>query len=233
MTPPELFTNQRQGRWSLTARSMICVCALVACGIFHPAALHATPLPPSGVLFPVPAGVAPGGAVVAGPLVVNVAPATFQGTLTSEVLANDPTNPLGGLTFLYSVQNTSPFPGQIERLTVNSFVNFATDVDFAPPGGPVVLPTYADRSAFGDTIGFSFVTAPVGLGVIQPGQTSALLVVYTNAQQFQPTLASLIDGSVAQAASYAPVRVIPEPSTVILASLGGLTLLAVRRRNRR
>jgi hypothetical protein len=226
----QCFANQPQGRRRLLVLSTIS--AVLACGILFPVTLHAAPLAPSGILFPVPAGPVPGGVVVAGPLVVNVAPATFQGTLTSEVLAGDPTNPLGGLTFLYSVANTSPFPGQIERLTVSSFVNFATDVDFALAGGPVVTPTYADRSAFGDTIGFSFVTAPVGLGVIQPGQSSALLVVYTNAQQFQPTLASLIDGSVAQAASFAPVKVIPEPSTIILASLGGLGLLALRRRSR-
>ncbi len=212
-------------------RGVMPVAAITLSGLLAATAV-AAPLAPSGILFPVPNGPAPSGIIVAGPLVSNVAPATFTGRLTSEVLSGDPTNPLGGLTFLYQIENTSPFPGEIERLTVNSFAGFATDVVYTTSGSGVLQPTYADRSTgTGDTVGFSFVRPPIGPGTLQPGETSYWLVVYTNAQRFAPTLASVIDGSVAQAPSYAPTTVIPEPASVMLALIGGIGLvLAWRKR---
>jgi len=223
-----LSSTRRRTRGLLPIAAVAVSCLLAATAV-------AAPLAPSGILFPVPAGLVPGGVVVGAPIVSNVSPATFHGRLTSEVLAGDPTNPLGGLTFVYLIENTSPFPGEIERLTVNSFGGFATDVVYAGLGGPGILPpTYSDRSVgTGDTVGFSFVRAPIGPGTLQPGDSSFLLVVYTNAEKFAPTLASVIDGSVAQAPSYAPTTVIPEPASVMLAVIGGLSLVMCWRRRQR
>jgi hypothetical protein len=47
----------------------------------------------------------------------------------------------------------------------------------------------------GDVVGFSFLSLPLGLGKIEAGQNSVLLVVQTNARQFVTTNAAVIDGS--------------------------------------
>src|SRR6185369_2449678 len=113
---------------------------------------------------------------------------------------------VGGLTFVYQVANTSPFPGEIDRLTVNSFAGFSADSVYVPGTGNLA-PAYIDRSSTlqGSTIGFSFAQIPVGFGVIMPGQNSDLLIVYTNATDAAVTLASVINGSVTQVLSYAPI----------------------------
>ena len=93
---------------------------------------------------------------------------------------------------------------------------------------PGLAPTFIDRSLDGSTVGFSFLNPPIGAGALQPGQTSDLLVVYTAAPLFTPTLANIIDSNVARVASFAPI---PEPSTFVLAGLAALGLAAfVRRR---
>ena len=159
---------------------------------------------------------------------------TYSGSLTSTVLANDPTNPFGlnDLTFTYSLQNVAGSPGEIDRLTIASFANFLADAGQVPVAGNVA-PAYIDRSGNGATMGFTFAQIPVGSGTLQPGQTSDLLVVYTNAQNLAPSTANVIDGSVEQVSTFAPVAGIPgtpEPSSIVLAALAGVGLLAFARR---
>jgi hypothetical protein len=146
------------------------------------------------------------------------------------VLAGDPTNPLGGLTFTYLLQDNATSASELGRLTVSSFAGFVTDADFVPGTG-VVPPTLIDRSVDSSTVGFSFVQPPAGPGAILPGQNSDLLVVYTNAPVFAATLANVIDNSVTQVASFAPQIAIPEPGTFLLAGLAAVGLAwFVRRR---
>lgn len=64
------------------------------------------------------------------------------------------------------------------------------------------FPIYADRNATGDVVGFSF-NPPDG-AKIQPGQTSAILIVSTNASFFDLGITSLIDGGVAMVSAYRP-----------------------------
>jgi hypothetical protein len=189
----------------------------------------ATPLVPGGILYPAPLGASNLGSLIATNVVPFTSP-TYTGILTSEVFQGDATNPLGGLTFVYQIQNTSPFPGEINRLTVNSFAGFATNAVYSNASG-VLAPGYIDRSiGTGETIGFSFAEIPLGFGSLQPTDTSDLLIVYTNASSFAATLASVIDGSVAQVPSFAPTSVIPEPGTMLLATLGGLGLFVLGKR---
>jgi hypothetical protein len=86
-----------------------------------------------------------------------------------------------------------------------------------------------------DTVSFFF--EPVGspYTVVGPGQTSALLVVNTDAQNFTASSVELQDGSNASTASYAiyaPMYSTPEPGSVVLMVFGLTGLLAVARARR-
>jgi PEP-CTERM motif len=200
----------------------------------HAAWSTATLLPAGTTLFPAPLGPAPGGplaAPVLGPLAFTSA--TFTGTLTSYVFA-DPGNPIapGDLTFVYQITNTTPVPGEIDRLTVTSFAGVTANADYSNASG-VLAPAYIDRSiGTGATVGFSFAGVPIGPGSLQPGQTSDLLVVYTDAKNYAVTNASVIDGSVTTVHSYAPATNIPEPSTLLLGGLAAIGLVVYSRRRK-
>ncbi len=188
--------------------------------------VHASPLGP-GAAFPASPEPDPtGGAVIAFTNVTFTAP-SFSGSLTSTVIAGDPSNPLGGLTFTYQVSNASGSTDPIGRLTINGWDLLPTDVSFqAPPAG--VAPTSMDRSFNGNVIGYTFTAPPLGLGEILPGMMSAVLVVQTPSPTFTASFASAINGTTASPIfTFAPV---PEPSTVALVGLAALGALALRRR---
>jgi hypothetical protein len=167
-----------------------------------------------------------------------VAP-TYTGTLVSSVYNNDITNPFGlaGLTFTYLLHNNASSAHELHRFTVSSFANFGTDVSYSSVAAPGIPPTFIDRGLPGDVVGFNYPTpVPQFLpsnGSIGPGGTSSLMVIQTDAVNFTPTLASVIDGSVTMVASLAPAPIIPEPGSIVLAGMSVLGLAAVCWRRRR
>jgi hypothetical protein len=190
------------------------------CGIHAQAA----PIVPGGVQFPAVAEPDPvGAALVITSGAIPFTAGTFAGTLTSSVFTNDASNPFGpnALTFTYQVTNGAGSAHDIERLAVSNYDGFLTDASFQSAAG--VPPTMITRSSDGQVMGFNFI-APA----IDGGQTSSLLVVQTNATSFQPTTASLINGTTATVASYAPLAV-PEPAALSALAFGAA---ALRRRRR-
>lgn len=166
-----------------------------------------------------------------------VAP-TYTGNLVSSVYNNDPTNPFGpaGLTFTYLLHNDATSVHELHRFTVSSFAAFGTDVSYSA-FSVGVPPTYIDRNVAGDVVGFNYPTPIPQIllsnGAIFPGATTALMVIQTNAPNFTPTLAAVIDGSVTMVASLAPAPLIPEPGSIVLAGMSILGLAAVCWRKRR
>jgi hypothetical protein len=154
-------------------------------------------------------------------------------TLTAAVYS-DPGNVFGAgdLDFVYQVSNSASSADSIGRVTAIDFTGFSTDVGYTPsgstlPGGlfvdGTVAPELVDRVS-ADVVGFSF-NAPLTL-LIGPGQTSAALVIETNATNFSAGSVNLIDGSVSQVNAFQPTAV-PEPTSFALLGLGiGLTILA-------
>jgi hypothetical protein len=174
-------------------------------------------------------GIVQAGTGLAVPFASPPGPGSFFGTLTTTVIAGDPSNALGGLTFTYRITNNDAGLSAIERMTNLNFTGFLTDVSFQVPAAGVA-PTSVDRDASSSTIGWTF--SPLGAGVIPLGGASAVVVIQTNASAFAPINANIIDGSVAVAASFGPVA-IPEPASLALLGMGMLSVGVLRRRRRR
>lgn len=183
--------------------------------------LQAAPLPIGGTLFPVPGEPDPsGGAALlqtVGPIPFSV-PGSFSGTLTSRVYS-DPGNALGGLTFTYELSNDAVSPNVIARLAVDGYTGFLTDASYqTPPSG--LAPSFVDRLSPGG-IGWSF--TQIGPGPLGPGQTSAIMVLETDAPLWQQANAAVIDsGQVSGVPTLGPL--IPEPASLGLLALAGLCL---------
>jgi hypothetical protein len=203
-------------------------CVLVSSLVFFSGGvLQASLLPPGGIQNAPAENNPVGAALVFSTGLVPFASATFSGSLRSDVFTNDASNPFGpnALTFVYQLINNVGSPDAIDRLTVSSFTGFQTDVSFTPVPGPTA-PRTVTRSVNGAVVGFEFNQPGFPLtGVATP------LVIQTDALNFAPTLASLIDGSATSVASLAPSVIIPEPATIALL-VGALALLASPRRQR-
>jgi hypothetical protein len=225
LSPANHAFNLRR-TFSRSSRRIVAIAAVLA-GLISSA--QAAPLLPGSAILSTNAPGTTGLTIVANTGPIPFASATFTGTLSTQVLVSDPLSPFGPghYTFVYQLSCTAG-PNSIDRMTVNGYglPGLATDASYQTGTGTV--PTSFDRSsaaALGDVIGESFTAAPLGLGVLPPGATSALWVVHTNSQQFNQSFASVIDGTTSSVATYAPV---PEPS-IAMAGVASLGLLLRRR----
>lgn len=136
----------------------------------------------------------------------------------------------GHLTFLYVIINDVTSLDPLVRVTMTDFGGFTTWVaqDIINGYGPQRA-TSADRASNGGTIGFEFMSTPLGLGNIDPGEASTVLWIHTDAYDFTDGTVSVIDGGVDTVLSYAPI--VPEPASMATLAIGAAALL--RRRSKK
>ena len=212
-------------------KSTICL-AVLALGIPLPAQyVTASPIPPGGVVSPVPIA-DESGPIVADTGLVPYSFAANTGTVR-EIVVGDSLNPWGAgdLTFIYQVHVST---GEIGRLTGTDYTGFLTDVSQHAAHPPLITTgthpaDIATRSADGSVVGFDFITAiaPEPAPTDFTTDTSLALLVRTNATSFTTGTIGLIDGGGTTEPGFAPTAV-PIPSAA-WGGLGLLGLLAIRR----
>lgn len=210
MTPNALFTVVAS--IGLTALANVASAAILNAGSEIPAV--STPFNPLLGTFVASTGPIPLAAI------------TFSGTLTEEVRQESlAANPLGGLTFVYQVINSGGSASDIERQTTFNFGGFAVDATYYQLTAGDQTPIFFNRSGTGSVIGQDFGLSALALN---PGETSALMVLRTAAPNYVPGLNAVIDSSSVTVQGYSPI---PEPTTLLTAlGLGSLLLLRPARR---
>ena len=171
---------------------------------------------------------------------------SFNGvTLTFDLVAavySDPNNTFGAgdLDFMYQVTNEARSTDSIGRVTALDFTGFQTDVGYNTAGSTLpgsvfatdgtVAPGLVDRNT-ASTVGFGFSVPPL-FALIRPGTTSMVLMIETNAINFQLGKASVIDGSATTVDAFgpAPAKPVPEPGSLALLGSGLAALAGMLRR---
>ena len=213
--------------------------ALATVLLLGPPRAHAAVLLPGSSVTPdVLAG-------AAGVLVDSVSqPLMGVGSVTAAVIRTAS----GALDFYYQVVNNAGSGHNLARNSNNPFsstVLFATEVFYRLENGGLGIfssgdagatPVQADRDFEGLVVGFNFTGPGQPLGTrINPGETSRILVIRTNATEYGPGLSFVINGVIAGATTFAPAAAVPEPASLALLSsaFAAAGYLARRRKSKK
>jgi hypothetical protein len=192
---------------------------------------NATPLPPGGSVAPSAFAGSPGTLLTSATqnFTSTLGASDFSGTVTEAVYRDGVT---GNMDFVYQFNNNSGSLKPIEQMSDSPYDSFLTDVQqsvtaFGAFTGGGTLSTSTDRSVSGGNISWSGIWGGGGSSV-----TSAILMVKTDANFFQPGTVSFINsGTVTLFGFFAPAQV-PEPTFYGLLAAGLLAMVWVSRKRK-
>jgi len=210
---------------------------LVACGWAWIGGTAKASLLTSGSTIPAASRADTGGTQEAQDLTASIVPngpSGLVGSLTSTVDVNDPSNPYyspsspGELTFIFQIVDAAGSSSSLQTLSLNGFTGFSIDASYISAAGETA-PVLISRPDSGgvDVVKFSF--SPSSFG---PGTTSTELVLHTNATQYTTSTAA-VNGTGPLQGNAPTFQPVPEPSTVMLASLGMVFVVGCGLRRRR
>jgi hypothetical protein len=169
-----------------------------------------------------------------------VAPFSYTTTsgVTSGFVYSAVYNDGGTLDFYYQVVNSASSKDALSTLSVSDFVMasttnaaYVTDGSVLTGSGFVngtIAPVTSDNNSAGTTLQFTFYPPSSSAAELVPGSTSDVLIVSTNAKNWSPGNAAVIDSGSDTVAAFQPG--VPEPATLGLMGLGLIGLAALRRR---
>jgi hypothetical protein len=161
---------------------------------------------------------------------------TNSGFIYSAVYNDD-----GNMDFYYQVVNDASSATALARLTATDFAGFTTDSAYRTDGSTLtgtgfvdgtVAPQTSDSNVDGSVIGFSFYPPTGPPAEINPGESSYVLIIATDATTWTAGNASIIDGGTDTVGAFQPGSSTPEPASLGLLGLGLIALAGMRRRLR-
>jgi hypothetical protein len=180
--------------------------------------------------------------------IISAAAGDYTGSLSAAVIRNAG----GTLDFYYQVTNDATSTDVLSRETNSRFASivppfsyttevfYRTDNASLPAlftaGDPSATPLAAIRTANARVVAFQF-ESPFAPSGIDPGETSMIVVVRTNATTFSGGFSAVIDGTTTTVNTFGPtgpISTVPEPaSLLLLSSAFGVAGYMARHRDRR
>jgi hypothetical protein len=184
--------------------------------------------------------------------IISAAAGDYTGSLSAAVIRNAG----GTLDFYYQITNDPTSTDALSRNTNSRFASivppfsYSTEVFYRTDnaglpaiftaGDPDATPLAAIRTANARVVAFQFESPVIPLvSGIDPGETSMIVVIRTNATTFSGGFSAVIDGTTTTVNTFGPtgpttVSTVPEPaSLLLLSSAFGVAGYMARHRDRR